>query len=159
VGSGIAGSSVPGTFRQQATLNGNFAGQFLTATATDASGNTSEFSNAFLYTPTTFLVTTTADSGPGSFRQALLDAHTAGDVIRFQIPGGGAQTINPRSVLTTVSAGVTIDATTEGGYSGTPLIRLDGASAGSGVAGLYLSGNNTVKGLAVTRYTYGIVAL
>jgi hypothetical protein len=47
VGSAVVFSSVSGTFPQQANLSGNFAGQFVTATATDASGNTSEFSNAF----------------------------------------------------------------------------------------------------------------
>jgi hypothetical protein len=42
VSSSTGGPAVPG----QATLTGNFVGQFVTATATDASGNTSEFSRA-----------------------------------------------------------------------------------------------------------------
>jgi hypothetical protein len=48
---------------------------------------------------TTLTVTSTADSGPGSLRQAILDADadaSADDVvIEFNIPGSGVQTIAP----------------------------------------------------------------
>src|SRR5438105_834129 len=73
-----------------------------------------------------FTVTTTADSGAGSLRQAIADANaTAGtDTIGFAIPGTGLRTI----VLTTgalpaVTDPVTIDATTQPGYAGQPLVR------------------------------------
>jgi hypothetical protein len=56
--------------------------------------------------PTTFLVTTTADSGPGSLRQAILDANqqSVPAVIDFDIPlseagATGAFTIQPTSPL------------------------------------------------------------
>jgi hypothetical protein len=47
VTSAVESSGTSGTFPFQVSLPGDFTGQFVTATATDASGNTSEFSNAF----------------------------------------------------------------------------------------------------------------
>ena len=54
----------------------------------------------------TFLVTSTGDSGPGSLRQAILDsnADTAGaNTIDFAIPGEGVQTIAPLSALPAIT--------------------------------------------------------
>ncbi len=65
------------------TLNvgGAFGGPYLTATATDATGNTSDFSQP---SPEgkTIIVTSVKDSGPGSLRQAITDAKS-GDKITF----------------------------------------------------------------------------
>jgi hypothetical protein len=46
-----------------------------------------------------FMVTNTNDSGPGSLRQAMLDANDApgADQIYFSIPGSGVRTIAPLS--------------------------------------------------------------
>ncbi len=74
-------------------------GRVITATATDPDGNTSEFSACS--TPVTavglFTVTNTDDSGPGSLRQAILDANAnpGADLITFNIPGAGPHTIAP----------------------------------------------------------------
>jgi hypothetical protein len=89
---------------------------------------------------TTYLVSSAADSGSGSLRQAILDAvaNPGSDEIHFNIGGGGAQTISPLSALPTVSDGTTVDATTQPGFSGTPLIQLSGVVVPSGVAGLRL---------------------
>src|SRR6516164_8996785 len=49
-----------------------------------------------------FLVANTADSGPGSLRQAILDSNAVGggtNTIDFAIAGQGAQTIAPLSPL------------------------------------------------------------
>ena len=48
----------------------------------------------------TFLVESTVDAGPGSLRQAILDANatSGGDVIDFAIPGDGVHTIAPSRV-------------------------------------------------------------
>src|SRR5260370_8524068 len=48
----------------------------------------------------TFVVTNTADSGPGSLRQAIIDANArpGPDVIAFSI-GSGVRTISPLSPL------------------------------------------------------------
>jgi hypothetical protein len=103
-------------------------------------------------------VTTAADSGPGSLRQAIFDADAGGGgSIVFQFPGGGAQTISPTSFLPPVVSGVAIDGTTEGGFSGAPLIGLDGASGPAAASGLTLLGGDAVFGLSITRFAYGVV--
>src|SRR5262252_4163701 len=97
----------------------------------------------------TFVVVSTNDSGPGSLRQAILNANgNPGSTIAFAIPGFGAHTIAPISSLPTVTASVVLDATTQPGYFGTPIITLDGSLAGLGANGLVISaGNSVVKGL------------
>jgi hypothetical protein len=47
----------------------------------------------------TLVVTNTSASGPGSLRQAVLDATNGMDTIVFQIPGGGVHTIALTSAL------------------------------------------------------------
>src|SRR5579883_1304482 len=104
----------------------------------------------------TYLVTNTNDTGPGSFRQAILDSNgaTGPNTIDFNIPGMGVQTIVPASALPTITQAAAIDGTSQPGYRGTPLIELNGANAGAGVNGLRITaGNSTVKGLAINRFT------
>jgi hypothetical protein len=76
------------------------------------------------------------------------------DMITFSIPGSGVQTIAVTgSALPTISSTVTIDGT---GSSGTPLIELDGASAGSGANGLVLdtgSNGSTIEGLVINSFS------
>lgn len=77
-----------------------------------------------------FTVTNTNTSGAGSLAQAITDANsTAGaDTIDFNI-GTGLQTITLGSAveaLPEVTEQVTIDATTQPGFAGTPLIDLNG---------------------------------
>ncbi|HEX8089709.1 MAG TPA: VCBS repeat-containing protein, partial [Blastocatellia bacterium] len=85
-----------------------------------------------------FTVTNTNDSGPGSLRQAMLDANAnpGADSITFNIPGPGPHTISPTSALPMITQTVAIDATTQPGFSGNPIIELNGAGAGAGVSGL-----------------------
>src|SRR5690242_14436583 len=87
--------------------------------------------------PTVYTVTTTANSGTGSLRQAILDANgNAGlDTIQFSI-GNGAQVITPTAGLPAITDLVLLDATTQPGYAGVPLIELTGGSAGAGTSGL-----------------------
>src|SRR5437867_1674124 len=88
-------------------------------------------------------VTNTEDSGPGSLRQALLDANnTPGpDNIHFSIPGPGPHTITPETDLPAISGPVTIDGYTQAGASPNTLpngnnavlaIEVDGNNAGMG---------------------------
>lgn len=111
-----------------------------------------------------FTVTTTADSGAGSLRQAIMDANAnAGvDEIHFDISGSGAHTIlvgktsgigQISSALPAITEGVLIDGTTEPGYTGTPLIVLDGANAPLLSNGLSIAAAGvTVKGLAIMHF-------
>lgn len=108
----------------------------------------------------TFLVTTNADSGPGSLRQAILDANaTPGpDAIHFSI-GTGPQTINPTNALPAVTDTVTIDGTTQPGYGHQPIIELSGENASLTMRiGLTLKcSGTTVFGLVINRWSVGIL--
>ena len=87
--------------------------------------------------PTTFVVLNTADSGAGSLRQAILgsNATPGSNTIDFNI-GSGLQTISPMSALPNITAPVSIDGTTQPGFSLFPAIDIDGVSAGGGASGL-----------------------
>lgn len=110
--------------------------------------------------PTTFVVTNTNDSGPGSLRGAIANANAnpSSDTITFNIAGPGVQRISPLSPLPAITDTTTIDATTQPGYGGTPLVELSGGSAGPGVSGLALSAaGNNVRGLAIGGFGgYGV---
>ena len=103
-------------------------------------------------------VTTTADSGPGSLRQAILDANAlsgATVTIDFAIPGSGVQTVAPLSALPAITNAVLIDGDSQPGYSGTPLIEISGSEAGGG-DGLTITGSAvTVRGLDITNFSQG----
>jgi hypothetical protein len=107
------------------------------------------------WVPSTFLVTTTDNAGPGSFRQAILDANaTPGtNEIDFAIGDGGPQTIRPTSPLPVVTHTLTIDGTTQPGFAGSPLIELNGTDAGVGTNGLVISAQNSViQGLVINAF-------
>ncbi len=104
----------------------------------------------------TFTVTNANDSGGGSLRQAILDANAnAGpDTIDFDIPGTGPFQILPASILPPLAGGTTLDATTQPGYAGTPLIEISTFSG----AGLRMTGTggNTIRGVCVNDFSAGI---
>jgi CSLREA domain-containing protein len=110
---------------------------------------------------TTFTVTNADDPGNGicdnlcTLREAIDAANgTLGtDIIEFNIAGGGAQTISPVSALPTITDPVMIDATTQPGFAGSPLIELDGSIAGA-VNGLTLTaGGSTIRGFVINRFS------
>ena len=139
---------------QISSLGATVAGESVTATATDPSGNTSEFARCLTVSNGgAFLVGNTNDSGPGSLRQAILDANSGSgsSTITFSI-GSGPVTISPLTQLPTITAPVVIDGTTQPGFSGTPIVELSGANV-AGVTGLTISaGNSTVRGLVINRW-------
>ena len=110
----------------------------------------------------TFLVTTTADSGssPLSLRQAIIDSNaTPGlNTIHFSIGAvGSQQTIAPASALPSITNPVFIDGWSQGGagYTGAPLIVIDGTDAGTGSDGLDLetgSDGSTIRGLVINDF-------
>jgi Ca2+-binding RTX toxin-like protein len=103
---------------------------------------------------TTFNVTNTSDSGPGSLRQAMLDANaTAGtDSIAFNIPGSAPFTIQPLSQLPFVTDPVVIDGTTQPGFSGSPIVEVDGSAAGSAAGFIIFAGDSTIRGLVINHF-------
>jgi parallel beta-helix repeat protein len=138
------------------TVNAPPGGQTVfTATATDPSGNTSEFSQAF--TPPSLVVTNTNDSGPGSLRQAILNANTLPGLptITFAIDSPGVQLIEPLTPLPTITNPVIIDGTTQPGYGGTPLIEVSGSLAGASADGLNIASSapgSIIQALAINNF-------
>jgi Putative Ig domain len=112
--------------------------------------------------PAVLSVTTTADSGAGSLRQAILDANDTTtnpgqNTIDFNIATSGVQTISLASALPalTNSSGVILDGTSEPGFTSSPLIVLDGTGAGTSNGLLVTGGNSTIKGLAIDNFASG----
>jgi hypothetical protein len=120
---------------------------------------------------TNFVVTNTNDSGPGSLRQAILDANATDnadgspDLITFAIPGPGPHTITPLTPLPAVDPGgpsndqgtVIIDATSQLGFAGSPVVEVSGAVVGTNGDGLTIrTPNSVVRGLAINRFAAGI---
>lgn len=92
-----------------------------------------------------------------TLRGAITLANSSGgtDTISFSI-GSGIQIITPATDLPVVTDAVVIDATTQPGYSGTPLIGLNGQDVTGLLANSGLditAGNSTVRGLAI--YDWG----
>ncbi len=99
-----------------------------------------------------FTVTNTNDSGPGSLRQAIIDANNSPgmDAVDFDFPGPSTtQTITLLSALPSITEAAIIDGTTA--FSGQ--VELSGASAGANVDGLVIqSGSSVVRGLVINRF-------
>ena len=112
----------------------------------------------------TFTVTNDNDTGPGSLRQAILDANAnlGPDLIRFDIPGGGIHTNLVSTSLPPITDPVTIDGYTQDGASLNSLpagenakltIRLKWAGGG----GLVIQSSNcVVRGLSIGTFVTGI---
>ena len=102
------------------------AGAVVVATATSDTNNTSPFSShAALSDP--FTVTTMADGGIGLLREAINNANAnAGmDIISFDItPSSSSYTITLASKLPSITSPTLIDATTQPGYLGAPVVGL-----------------------------------
>lgn len=109
-----------------------------------------------------FTVTNTSDSGPGSLRQAILDADAVpavtNAIIQFNIPGTGVQTIAPVSALPAITHAVTLTGSSQPGYGssgGAPVIEISGVNAGAGVSGLTFAmgaGGSTLTALTINRF-------
>ena len=109
-------------------------------------------------TSNTFTVTHTGDAGPGSLRQAILDANGApgADAIHFDIAGAGPHTIVPTSALPVIVEAVTIDGTTEPSFAGRPVVEIDGSLTSSSSGLEITAGTSVVRGLAIHRFSTGI---
>jgi Ca2+-binding RTX toxin-like protein len=101
---------------------------------------------------TAFVVRNTNTSGAFSlFNQMLLANSNPGpDQLLFSI-GSGEKTIAPSGVLPTISDPLILDATSQPGYAGSPLIEIDGVSAGA-LSGLTVSAPTTIRGLSINNF-------
>jgi parallel beta-helix repeat protein len=125
---------------------------------------------AYLYgppaNPLTNIVSTTADSGPGSLRAAIYFANDhPGTTVSFNIPtsdpglSNGVYTIYVSGQLPPlVSDGTVIDATTQPGYAGRPIVALDAShvlpETEFTIGGIYVyAGHCVLSGLAIDNFT------
>jgi hypothetical protein len=132
-------------------LGATGAGGSRTASATIAIG----FVNSLNVTTTSDVADGNTDSIPAllsdpgadakiSLREAILacNATPGAHEIDFDIGGGGQRVISPATLLPQLNNPIVIDATTQPGYAGTPLIDLDGSAAPFGVDGFNVAANN-----------------
>jgi hypothetical protein len=108
----------------------------------------------------TFVVTTTNDSGSGSFREAILSANlttNVPDVIHFDIAGGGPHTIRPLTPLPLVTDPVLIDGYSQPGASPNTLAKGDNAVVRIMVLERLVldTVQSTVRGLAIPQIQVG----
>lgn len=111
-----------------------------------------------------FTVINTNNAGPGSLRQAILDANATveRDRVRFDIPGNGSLVINVQSPLPTITNSIEIDGYTQPGSQPNTERTFDNAvrrieihGRRSVAAGLVIRANDSViRGLAV-RGSFG----
>ncbi|MCU0707282.1 MAG: right-handed parallel beta-helix repeat-containing protein, partial [Pirellula sp.] len=103
-------------------------------------------------TGTVNVVSSNADTGAGSLREAILNANASGDpsLIGFRNIGS----IALASSLPAITTPVEINAVEQGGFVGTPIIELDGTAAGA-TDGLRLaagSAGSIIRGLVINRF-------
>jgi hypothetical protein len=149
---GLAPDAVSGTLTGTPTVPGNYN---FTVQVTDSIG---DFGTQALAMRVDAAVINTNDSGAGSLRQAILDVNAQANSqpigIVFNIPGNGVQTITPLTPLPTLTSPTILDATTQPNYAGTPLIELNGSSAGASANGLHVAaGSSMVGGLVIDSFS------
>src|SRR5262249_43311555 len=120
------------------------------------------------FAPAVFTVTNTDDGGPGSLRQAMMDAESTAnanvntpDEIHFNILGAGVHTIRPNQAFPVITDPVIIDGYTQPGASPNTLavgdnavikIEIDGSSVPTSFNLFPLSGDgSTVRGLCINH--------
>ena len=128
-------------------------------TAVDPSGNTNTCTFSIRVIPYRLPVTVSspADSGPGTLRQAILDANDSPDenLIVFHLPESSA--IHLLSPLPDITSPLIIDGWSQPGFAGSPIVELDGSSASNAIDGLTVrSSNSTIRGLVLHNFATAI---
>ncbi len=161
-------------------------GSVVTATATDSTNNTSEFSACRavqVLSTSTFVVDSNGDlpdsnlgdmvcddgTGHCTLRAAIEQANSnpGAQTINFNVPGLNVITISPASALPQITESLTINGYSQPGASvntlakgndAVLLIELEGSGAGAGANGLDItSGSSTIEGLVINRFpVYGV---
>ena len=105
----------------------------------------------------TFEVMNGGDSGPGTLRQAILDANASpgSDTITFDLPGSAPHFIQPLSALPSITDEVDVDGRTQPGYAEAPIVVVDGSLAGANVDGLHVNAETgvTIRSLVISRWS------
>ena len=117
----------------------------------------------------TYTVTSTNDAGPGSLRQAFLEANAnpGPHVVQFSIPGAGVQTLAPISPWPELTNTVALNGYSQPGSKTNSLpwgndavllVRLDGQKLTNNLApALVLHGSgSSVRGLILVRFSSGL---
>lgn len=103
------------------------------------------------------IVRNSTDAGVGSLRGELDQANLLPDpvAILFDLPGSAPYALSPNSPLPAISNTIYLDATTQAGYSDSPLIELVGHSAGSsnGLQFVLGSAGSVLTGLSITGFS------
>ena len=135
------------------------------------------------------VVVNTNDVGQGSLRQAITNANALGndaalaqaglvaakENVVFMISNGsavpglrasnnyfvsGIATIAPQSSTAAATSTIVLDATKQPGFTGTPIIELDGTNAGTeGGITLFSASNSVVRGFIVNRFNKSGIGL
>lgn len=115
---------------------------------------------AFSDQQSTWIVQTTGDSGTGSLRQAITDANADSTSTRRFIAFDVTNGISTTATVPIVTRTMTIDGTTQGGFSTEPIVVVTGPGSNSGVNGIELgagSTNSVVRGLVMQSFATAIV--
>ncbi|MEM7257949.1 MAG: LamG-like jellyroll fold domain-containing protein, partial [Pseudomonadota bacterium] len=116
----------------------------------------SQFGTSGSSGPVTLTVTNTNDSGTGSLRQAILNANAnpGADTIEFAIGGSGTQVISLSTALPAVTEPVTIDATTQSGWSEQSFLPvvIDGNDLATGLNLETGSDGSEIRGLVIRDF-------
>jgi titin len=102
--------------------------------------------------PLTFTVTSTGNAGPGTLRDAMIQAEAMPglNIIEFNLPPAAVHTIALATLLPSQEEAVIIDGSTQPGYAGAPVITIDGTAIIGGGSGFRLRGGGSlVRGLAI----------
>ena len=108
----------------------------------------------------TYTVTSTADAGAGTLRQAILDANgnPGADTIAFNITGSGPHTISLASALPDITEALTIDGYTQSGASANThatdqgldtVLQIEVEAGGASPCLISKASDVTIRGLAM----------
>ncbi|MDJ0496614.1 MAG: PKD domain-containing protein, partial [Acidimicrobiia bacterium] len=96
-----------------------------------------------------------------TLQAAMREAEASGtvDTIHFKMPptesghSAGVWTITPTSALPLMLTTMTIDAATQTGWAGDPIVAIDGSSAGAGADGFYVgAANSEIRGFVIHSF-------